>query len=60
VSALGPGRFTLKKRVPRANWIGGWVTPRAGLDTVVKRKIPNPDHPARSPALYRLSYHDSQ
>jgi len=34
------------------------VDSRAGLDAVVKRKIPspcrdlNPDHPARSPALY--------
>jgi len=22
-------------------WMGGWVGPRAGLDTVVKRKIPS-------------------
>jgi hypothetical protein len=35
--------------------MGGWVSPRAGLDAVVKRKIPslrrdsNPHHPARSP-----------
>jgi hypothetical protein len=28
------------------------VGPRAFLDTVVKRKIPTPDHPDRSPALY--------
>jgi hypothetical protein len=44
------------------------VGPRAVLDAVVKRKIPsprrewnpkNPDRPARSPALYRLSYHGS-
>jgi hypothetical protein len=33
------------------HWIGGWMGPRAGLDAVVKRKIPslrresNPDHP---------------
>jgi hypothetical protein len=39
--------------------------PRAVLDAVVYRKIPstrresNPDRPARSPALYRLSYHGS-
>jgi hypothetical protein len=38
------------------------VGPRAGLDTAVKRKIPssrrksNPDRPARSQSLYRLSY----
>jgi hypothetical protein len=36
------------------------VVPRAGLDTVVKRKIPIPcrdsnlDHPAHSPALYHI------
>jgi hypothetical protein len=23
-------------------WIGGWVGPRAGLNAVVKRKIPSP------------------
>jgi hypothetical protein len=55
-------------RDPGTHWIGGWVGPRAVLDTVVKRKIPssrresnpkNPDCPARSPALHRLSYHGS-
>jgi hypothetical protein len=43
------------------------VGPRAVLDAVVKRKIPSPsresnlepDRPARSPALYRLSYRGS-
>jgi hypothetical protein len=41
------------------------VGPRAGLDAMVKRNIPNPcrdsnpDHPARSQPLYRLSYHGS-
>jgi mannosyltransferase OCH1-like enzyme len=42
------------------HWIGGWVGPRTGLDTVSKRKVPtgiepsNPDHPARIQSLYRL------
>jgi hypothetical protein len=27
---------------PGTHWIGGWVGPRAGLDAVVKRKIPSP------------------
>jgi hypothetical protein len=27
---------------PWYHWIGGWVGPRAFLDTVVKRKIPSP------------------
>jgi hypothetical protein len=36
------------------HWIGGWVGPRAGMDTLTKSKIPNPcresrpDRPARS------------
>jgi hypothetical protein len=57
-SASRPGRFTPRKRAPVTRWIGGWVSPRANLDAVVKRKIPapagtrTPDHPARSPALY--------
>jgi hypothetical protein len=40
---------------PDAHWIGGWVGPRAGLETVVKRKIPSPyrnPSGARSPAIY--------
>jgi hypothetical protein len=34
-------RFTHKERAPGTHWIGGWVGPRAGLDAVVKRKIPS-------------------
>jgi hypothetical protein len=64
-SASRPGRFTPRERAPGTHCIGGWVGPRAVLDAVVKRKIPsprrksNPDRPARSPALYQLSYHGS-
>jgi hypothetical protein len=36
------GRFTTTERAPGTHWIGGWVGPRAVLDAVVKRKIPNP------------------
>jgi hypothetical protein len=45
----------LRERYPRAYLIGGWVSPRFGLDTVSKRKIPsprresNPDHPIVQP-----------
>jgi hypothetical protein len=68
-SASRPGCFTPRERPPVTHWIGGWVGPRAVLDAaVVKRKIPsprresnhkNPDRPARSQALYRLSYRGS-
>jgi hypothetical protein len=34
-AALPPGEN------PSTRWIGGWVGPRAVLDTVVKRKIPS-------------------
>jgi len=27
---------------PRTHWIGGWVSPRTGLDEVVKRKLLSP------------------
>jgi len=27
---------------PDTQWTGGWVGPRAGLDAVVKRRIPSP------------------
>jgi hypothetical protein len=57
-SASRPGRFTPRERAPVTHWIGDWVGPRAGLDVVLRRKIPspcrdlNPDHSARSPVLY--------
>jgi hypothetical protein len=41
-SASRPGRFTPRKRAPDTHWIRGWVSPRAVLDAVVKRKIPSP------------------
>jgi hypothetical protein len=36
-ATLPPG-----ERAPGTYWLGGWVGPRAVLDTVVKRKIPSP------------------
>jgi hypothetical protein len=48
-----------RERAHVTRCMGGWVGPRDGLDAVVKKKFPapvgtrNPDHPARSPALYR-------
>jgi hypothetical protein len=35
-SASRPGRFNPGERALSANWIGGWVGPRAGLDDVEK------------------------
>jgi len=49
-----PCHFTTRKREPVTRWIGGCVDPTAGLDAVLKRKIPSPcrDSNPRSPALY--------
>jgi len=41
-SASQPGRFTPRERATDIHWIGGWVGPRAGLEAVVKRKLPAP------------------
>jgi hypothetical protein len=60
-----PDRSTPGEKAHGTHWIGGWVDPRAGLDTVEKRKIScpcrksKPGRPARSPSLYRLSYPSS-
>jgi len=34
-SASRPGRITHRQRAPGTHWIGGWVGPRSGVDTVV-------------------------
>jgi hypothetical protein len=35
-------RVEVQLHAPGTHCIGGWVGPRAVLDTVVKRKIPSP------------------
>jgi hypothetical protein len=42
VVSLTPRPLYPRERAPGTHWIGGWVGPRAGLDGVVKRKIPSP------------------
>jgi hypothetical protein len=32
-------RFTPGKRAPGAHWIGGWMSPTAGFDTMEKREM---------------------
>jgi hypothetical protein len=64
-SASRPGRaFTPGEGTPGTHWTGGWVGPRAGLDTEVRGKIllpppeiepRSPGRPARSQTLYCLS-----
>jgi hypothetical protein len=41
-STSHPSYFIPRERAPGTHWIGGWVGPRAILDTVVNRKIPSP------------------
>jgi hypothetical protein len=44
---------------PGTHCVGGWVSPRAGLEGCEKsrpHRDPIPDGPARSESLYRLSY----
>jgi hypothetical protein len=61
-SASRPCRFTPCERAPGIHWIGGWVSPRPGLDEVEKRKfliltgleILPLGRPARSQSPYRL------
>jgi hypothetical protein len=41
-SASRPGRFSSRERAAGTDWIGGWVDPGAGLDTVSREKFPAP------------------
>jgi hypothetical protein len=57
--------FSPVERTPGTKWTGGWVDPRAGLDTEVRGQILlplpgiepwSPGRPVRSQTLYCLSY----
>jgi hypothetical protein len=58
LSASCPGHFTPRERAPGTHCREGWVSPRVGLDRVLKRKIPspnqalNPDCPVHGQLLY--------
>jgi hypothetical protein len=59
LTASRPGR-TPGEIAPGTHWIGGWVSPRAGLDDVKKRlELQALGRPARSQSLYRLRYSGS-
>jgi hypothetical protein len=60
-SASRPGRaFTPGERTPGTHCTGGWVSPRAGLDTEARGKIlcpcqgSNPDRPVVQPVVRHL------
>jgi hypothetical protein len=45
-----PSLFTHGERAPNTRWIGGLVDSRAGVEAMVKRKLPSPcqeSNPAR-------------
>jgi hypothetical protein len=42
VLSFTPRPLYHRERAAGTNWIGGWVGPRASLDTAVKRKISSP------------------
>jgi hypothetical protein len=61
-----PAALYPEERTPGTHWTGGWVGPRAGLDTDARRKIlclcrgSNPGRPVRSQTLYCLNYPGSK
>jgi hypothetical protein len=65
VSVTPRPRFSPGERTPGTHYTGGWVCPRAGLDTEVSGKSPfasagieprSPGRPTRSQTLYWLRY----
>jgi hypothetical protein len=61
-SASRASRFTLREKSPGAHWVGGWVGPGAGLDTVAKtnplpcqKSNPSPSAPSLVTILTELS-----
>jgi hypothetical protein len=56
-SASRPGHYTPREKASDTHWIGGGVDPRAGLDAVVERKIPNPRRESnpRTPIIHPVA-----
>jgi hypothetical protein len=54
-SASRPGRFIPRERAAGTRWIGGCVGSRAGLNAVVKRKIPSPYRDSNPPIIQPVS-----
>jgi hypothetical protein len=52
-----PGRFTHSERMPGTHLIGGWMGPRAGLNSVSKRKILGPCQKSNPELPYRFMKH---
>jgi hypothetical protein len=44
-----------RERAPGTRWIGGWVSLKAGLDEVVKRKIPSPYKDSNPPIIQPIA-----
>jgi hypothetical protein len=42
LSASHPGRSTPEEKASGTHWMGSWVSPRAGLNDVEKRKVSAP------------------
>jgi hypothetical protein len=53
-SASRPGRFNPRERAPGTHWRGGWMGPRAGLDAVVKKKIPSPRRDLKKRGTFKI------
>jgi hypothetical protein len=49
VISFTPQPLYPQERTPGIHWIGGWVSPRAGLDAGVRRKIPSPYRDSNPP-----------
>jgi hypothetical protein len=52
-----PTALPPRDTAPDTHWIGGWMGPRAVLNTVAKRKIPSRTKNVSKVLLYHSEYH---